>query len=231
MLTNLQNKDLKTEGFVLRRTNYGEADRILNIITPVGKISAMARGVRKEKSKLAGGVEMLTRSNYVIHFGKSEIGVVTSVKMVRYFGELLKDYDTMELVGMILKKINWAADSVDNAEYFSIVEQCLEALEAKAKHELVEAWFVLNLRRAMGEQMNLYRDAEGAKLSAEEFYAWDGTDRALSVHKTGEYGVNEIKLMRLMLAMNLGAIQRVKVDEATMRKVCGLCKISNANML
>ncbi|MBR3115615.1 DNA repair protein RecO [Candidatus Saccharibacteria bacterium] len=231
MLTNLQNKDLKTEGFVLRRTNYGEADRILNIITPVGKISAMARGVRKEKSKLAGGVEMLTRSNYVIHFGKSEIGVVTSVKMVRYFGELLKDYDTMELVGMILKKINWAADSVDNAEYFSIVEQCLEALEAKAKHELVEAWFVLNLRRAMGEQMNLYRDAEGAKLSAEEYYAWDGTERALRVHKTGEYGVNEIKLMRLMLAMNLGAIQRVKVDEATMRKVCGLCKISNANML
>ena len=52
MLTNIQNnlKDLKTRALVLRRTNYGESDRILNLITPVGKVSAMAKGVRKEKS-------------------------------------------------------------------------------------------------------------------------------------------------------------------------------------
>ena len=50
--------EIKTLGFVLRRTNYGEADRILNLITPQGKISAIAKGVRKPKSKLAGGVEM-----------------------------------------------------------------------------------------------------------------------------------------------------------------------------
>ena len=41
------NKDIKTKGYVIRRTNYGEADRILNIITPLGKLSAMAKGVRK----------------------------------------------------------------------------------------------------------------------------------------------------------------------------------------
>ena len=50
--------DIKTLAYVLRRTNYGEADRILNIITPNGKISAIAKGARKEKSKLAGGIEM-----------------------------------------------------------------------------------------------------------------------------------------------------------------------------
>ena len=53
MPKNTANKDLKTLGIVLRRTNYGEADRILNLITPVGKVAAMAKGVRKEKSKLA----------------------------------------------------------------------------------------------------------------------------------------------------------------------------------
>ena len=93
MPKNMPSKDLKTVGIVLKRTNYGEADRILNVITPVGKVSVIARGVRKEKSKLAGGVEMLTLSDYVMHFGKSEMGVVTSARMVRYFGGLLKNYE------------------------------------------------------------------------------------------------------------------------------------------
>ena len=54
----LDNKDIRTKAFVLKRTNYREADRILNLITPEGKISAIARGARREKSKLAGGIEM-----------------------------------------------------------------------------------------------------------------------------------------------------------------------------
>ena len=48
----MQSKDIKTCAYVLRRTNYGEADRILNIITPLGKMSVIAKSVRKEKSNL-----------------------------------------------------------------------------------------------------------------------------------------------------------------------------------
>ena len=48
----MANKDIKTIGYVMRRTNYGEADRILDIITPQGKIAAIARSARREKSKL-----------------------------------------------------------------------------------------------------------------------------------------------------------------------------------
>ncbi|MBQ9180749.1 DNA repair protein RecO, partial [Candidatus Saccharibacteria bacterium] len=88
-------KDRKLPGLVLRRTNYGEADRILNLITPVGKISAMAKGVRRPKSKMAGGVEIFTLSEYNVHFGKDDFGVVTGVKMVKHFGGIIKDYGKM----------------------------------------------------------------------------------------------------------------------------------------
>ena len=74
----MQNKDEKTLAYVLKRTNYGEADRILNIITPDGKRAVIAKGVRKEKSKLAGGVEMFSLSELNIHYGKGEFGLVTS---------------------------------------------------------------------------------------------------------------------------------------------------------
>lgn len=56
MQKNMPNKDIRTLGIVLRRTNYGEADRILNILTPSGKITAIAKGVRKSRSKLAGRI-------------------------------------------------------------------------------------------------------------------------------------------------------------------------------
>lgn len=83
-------EDLKTLGVVLRRTNYGEADRILNIITPAGKVAAIAKGVRKARSKLAGGVEMFCLSELQIHRGRSELGVVTSARMIRHYKGVLQ---------------------------------------------------------------------------------------------------------------------------------------------
>ena len=77
-------RDVKTLAYVLRRTNFGEADRILNLITPEGKMSAIAKGVRKEKSKLAGGVEMFSLTELNLHFGKSEMATVTGAKMLAY---------------------------------------------------------------------------------------------------------------------------------------------------
>ena len=85
------NKDIRTQGFVLKRTNYGEADRILNIITPGGKMSAIAKGVRKEKSKLAGGIEMFSLVELNIHSGKSDLWTITSAKMLKYYSNLLVD--------------------------------------------------------------------------------------------------------------------------------------------
>ena len=51
-------KTSRSRAIVLRRTNFGEADRIVDLLTPSGRVSVMARGVRREKSKLAGGIEL-----------------------------------------------------------------------------------------------------------------------------------------------------------------------------
>ena len=51
-------RDLKAQALVLRRTNYGEADRVVHFLTPEGQVAVMAKGVRKARSKLAGGIEM-----------------------------------------------------------------------------------------------------------------------------------------------------------------------------
>ena len=168
-----ERRELKTMGYVLRRTNYGEADRILNIITPEGKVSAIAKAVRRPKSRLAGGVEIFTLSELNIHMGRGEMGIVTSAKMKKYYGEILKDYRKMELASAILKQINRAAESSDAPEYFKMTDACLVALNGGMDVGLVEAWFDLNLMRAMGEEPNFYRDDKGEKLSPQLKYTWN----------------------------------------------------------
>ena len=213
MLKNMPIKDIRTMGIVLRRTNYGESDRILNILTPEGKCTAIAKGARKAKSKLAGSIEMFSLIDFNIHFGKGEMGVVTGAKMINYYHEILKDFKKVELAGMILKRTSRVADSSDNPDYYKIVKQCFEALNDDLNMELIESWFLLNLFLAGGEEVNLYRDTKGKKLSADLRYNWDALNEAFSENENGKYGANEIKFLRLICSTDLKTIRRVKVSE------------------
>ncbi|MBQ6486851.1 DNA repair protein RecO [Candidatus Saccharibacteria bacterium] len=202
--------EIKTKSYVLRRTNYGEADRILNLITSAGKISAIAKGVRKEKSKLAGSVEMFSLTELTIHKGKGEFGTITSAKMLRFYENLLKDYNRMELASMILKKISLAAEHSDSPKFFEITDESLKALNDGVSPALVEAWFLINLTKETGEDINLYRDAKGEKLSPDENYVWDVSESAFCKKENGEFGVDEIKMLRLMMTNKLEIAARVK---------------------
>ena len=227
MLNNMQNKDIKTMGYVLKRTNYAEADRILNLITPQGKISAIAKGVRKEKSKLAGGIEMFTLSNYNIHLGRGEFGVITSAKMQKYHGNIIKNFTKMELAAMMLKKLSRAAENLDNSEYFEIINQCLTSLVMSDDDGLPESWFLMRLGKAAGEEINLYRDADGEKLNPELRYFWNTGENSFMIHDNGDFGANEIKMLRLLLTADLSVVKRVKVTPEMLQKIVGFTKMAS----
>lgn len=217
--------DIRTKAYVLRRTNYGEADRILNLITPTGKMSAIAKSVRKEKSKLSGGVEMFSLIDINIHNGKGDMGVVTSAKMLKYYNNIVTSLPKMELAAVILKKVSLASEHSDSPEYFKIVDQTLAAINDGVMPEVVEAWFWFNLAKASGEQINLYRDIEGAKLDPESNYIWDTQEEALMVRPGGEIAADEIKIMRLMLTTELTVVLRVK---GIYEKIIPILKIARA---
>ena len=206
----MQSKDLRTSGYILRRTNYAEADRILNIITPNGKISAIAKGVRREKSKLAGGIEMFSLVDLNIHQGKSELFVITGAKMLLFHSGILKDLNKTQLAGEILNKVSKASEHSDNADYFNIVKQCFFGLDSNLNIDLVEAWFLFNLVKASGEEINLFRDTVGKKLEEGKRYEWDYHEKALREQENGEIGTDEIKIMRLILTSNLSVVNKIK---------------------
>ena len=216
---------IRTRGYVLRRTNYGEADRILNIITPMGKISAIAKSARKEKSRLAGGIEMFSLIDINLHKGKSDLWTVTGAKMLDHYGNLVKDFQSMELASLILKKISAAAEGTDDAELFEVTHQSLCELNHGAREELVKSWFLINLKRVMGEEVNLYRDINGEKLASEKQYEWNVGESGFEEKNGGHYSANEIKLLRIMSSSKLAVVRRVKADDAVWERVFNFVKV------
>ena len=75
---------LKTEAIVLRGIRYGEADRILHLYTPHrGRVSAIAKGVRRAKSRFGGRLEPFFRLDLVLwepRHPKSDLLTVTSAE-------------------------------------------------------------------------------------------------------------------------------------------------------
>lgn len=68
---------------VLRSLRYGEADRILHVYTPHhGRLGAIAKGVRRTRSRFGGRLEPLTRVELQLHVGRSDLHTVTSADTV-----------------------------------------------------------------------------------------------------------------------------------------------------
>ena len=120
-------KQKKTLAIALRRTDFGEADRIVNLLTPEGKVSAIARGARRQKSKLAGGIEIFALNEVVIAEGKGDIRTIISARMREFYNEILKDFDRADFAYESIRLIARYSENVENEEFFNILKTTLES--------------------------------------------------------------------------------------------------------
>jgi DNA repair protein RecO (recombination protein O) len=83
---------VKTEAIVLRSLRYGEADRILNVYTPqLGRVGAIAKGVRRARSRFGGRLEPFFRLQLDLHEGRGELLTVTGAQTVEAYPRLRSD--------------------------------------------------------------------------------------------------------------------------------------------
>jgi DNA repair protein RecO (recombination protein O) len=77
-------RSYKTEAIVLRSMRLGEADRVLHLYTlDRGRIGAVAKGVRKTKSRFGARLEPLSHVELVLHVGSGELQTITGVELMR----------------------------------------------------------------------------------------------------------------------------------------------------
>jgi len=208
-------KTVKTSAIVLRRTNYGEADRILQLLTPDGKRSVMARGVRREKSRLAGGIELFAICDVVITEGKGELGILTSARLDYFFQHIMQDYDRMQFAYAVIKLVNAASEMVNEPDWYDVLAETLGGLDAHSiQLGVVQAWFYLRYSALLGYELSLWLDVDGEKLSADKSYRYDVGERGLRAVENGELTSEHIKLLRLISTRPLKIIAQVGgIDE------------------
>lgn len=200
----------RTQAIVLRRTNYGEADRIIQLLTPDGKISAMVKGARREKSRLSGGIELFAVCDVVINEGRGDLGVVTSARLVKFYKDIMTDYDRMQFAYLAIKLVSGASEMVNGPEWYEVLAGTLEGLGTLSMPlELIQTWFYLRYSSLMGYELSLQLDTNGEKLSVEQNYRYDSENRGLEAAKDGILASQHIKLLRLIATKSLKVLSQI----------------------
>lgn len=190
---------ITTEAIVLSRIDFQEADRILSLLTPGhGKLKVIAKGVRRPKSKLAGGIELLSISDVTVLPGRGELGTLVSSRLKMHYGHIVRDINRTILAYELLKKMNRIIEEAAEQEYFLILNRTLMSLDDEEfSLELAEIWFCIQLLNVTGHMPDLRKDTERQKLDASQQYVFDFDHMAFRGQKGAQYTASHIKLLRL----------------------------------
>ncbi|HLB66398.1 MAG TPA: DNA repair protein RecO [Candidatus Saccharimonadales bacterium] len=196
-------KQIVTIAIVLSRTDFGEADRILTVMTrDNGKVRLLARGVRKVKSKLAGGIELFGVNQISFIVGKGEIRTLTSSRLEKHYKNIVKDVERTMFGYEILKIVNQATEDAVGAEYFELLDKTLEAIDNQAVDiDLIRLWFYLQLLKLGGHSPNLKTDTADNPLDEKQKYTFDFEKMAFALSSGSRYSAQHIKLLRLGLGL------------------------------
>lgn len=162
----------KTEGIILKRRNFGEADRILTVFTlQRGKISVLAKGVRRITSRRAGNIELLNRSILYLHQGKG-MPILTEATTLETYSKLKEDLTLSTYAYHIIELVNkLTAENQGNRTLYEHLVEVLRRLERKPRQILIrsfEAKILSNLGFITFEQ-DLLKNLE--------IYSWDEIEK------------------------------------------------------
>jgi len=162
----------KTEAIVLRSMDLGEADRVLTVLTPrLGKLRVIAKGVRRPKSRIGGGLQPFSDVQLVLAVGRTW-DVVTTASLENPHLGLRNDLHSTAAAWYVVELADrFCEGAADSHQAFELLAQALSGLDAPASEvtrEVVARWFELHLLDAMGFRPELVRCLEcGSEIEPE----------------------------------------------------------------
>jgi DNA repair protein RecO (recombination protein O) len=122
---------LRTEAVVLRSLRYGEADRILHLYTPMrGRVGAIAKGVRRTRSRFGGRLEPFSHVDLQLHEGRSDLLTVTGADTVDAHARLRDAAPALDAAGRACDAVARMFDSGEaHPEVFHLLCNELRLLE------------------------------------------------------------------------------------------------------
>lgn len=139
------------QGIVLRGYPFGEADRVVVILSPNhGKLRTVAKGVRKTKSRFGGRLEPFTHVDLVLYEGRN-LDTVTQVSVIEAFPRLRSDLDRVLVAGTMVEAIDAVVQENESSlRAFLLLQRGLRTLETGAPHPDLLTAFLLGVAEVVG---------------------------------------------------------------------------------
>ncbi len=212
----------KTTGIILRRRDYGEADRIYTILTLEGKVSAIAKGVRRIRAKLASHLEVFSEIDLMFARGKN-LDVVTSARTCTQYS-LSHDYERLRTGFLFLEMADKLSDQKETENIYLCLREGLSVLETQ-QPKVVELAFKLKLLDVLGQKPQLETTFDSNQpVRADTSYNFDMSHGGLvegSGEKSNSLSPEAVKLWRLCLRYNISDLARISgSQQAAIDSIC-----------
>lgn len=142
----------RTEALILKRRDFGEADRLLTILTPRhGKRDVIAPGARKPTSTRTGHVELFTRADLLIHQGR-ELGIAAQAQMLAPYLALREDLQRGAYASYAVELLDrfTAEGDEDYGALFTLLDTTFARLCADADPRLAVRYYEIRLLDLVG---------------------------------------------------------------------------------
>ena len=144
-------RNFRTEGIVIKRRNYKDADRILTVLTKThGKIYVKAKGVRKITSRRAGHIELLNHAVFSLYQGQS-YPVLTEATSINSFSKIKND---LQLIGNALHLCEvidaLCPENQENTKVYSLLYETLHKLSDEMFDKAFISEFEMQLLTDLG---------------------------------------------------------------------------------
>ena len=139
------------QGIVLRSYPFGEADRVVVLLSPNhGKVRAVAKGVRKTKSRFGGRLEPFTHVDLVLYEGR-DLDTITQAAVIDAFPHMRDDLDRVLAAGAMVEVVDAVAQEGErSAPAFLLLQRSLRALENGPVHPDLVTAFLLKMAGVIG---------------------------------------------------------------------------------
>lgn len=221
-------RSYRLTALVLHRRDYGEADRLVTVLTPDrGKVVLLAKGARKVPSRKAGHLELFTHVRLQVAHARTW-PIITQAETLQGFRHIREDlrrtahaYYVAELL------LRFATEGQGDASLFDLAVETFQHLDRSGNLLLVSRWFEAQLLRHMGFQPQLYVCAVcGDALPASGPVYWHPPsggvlcpDCAEGREGTRPLSQRALKLMRYLASHPFGQVSTLPVRSDLLREV------------
>ncbi len=210
----------KTQAVVLRQRKLGEADKIVTLYcTQYGKVDAVAKGVRRTKSRMAGHLEPLTHGSYLLAEGR-ELDIVTQAETIDAYPGLRGDLERLsrgiycaELVDRL------TPERSEGAPIFHLLTETLQVLDREPDIDIAVRRFEMHLLDQLGYRPSMERCAVCDRRLEPVLNFWSPASGGVVCPECADdslrlapLSVNALKVLRILQRASFAEAARIRIS-------------------